>query len=64
MKGDGICLKVSRQGPTYPPSSMETRVNAHGTRERIIGSGHSENDDNKGVFNEDLKSGGINKTRI
>jgi hypothetical protein len=54
------------QGPMYPLSSIETRVNAHGTcsssEERIIGAGRSENDENRDPFNEDLKSGGINKT--
>jgi hypothetical protein len=54
------------QGPMYPLSSIETRVNAHGTQssseERIIGAGPLEKDDNRDPFNEDLKLGGINKT--
>lgn len=55
------------QGPMYPLSSIETRINAHGTHssseERIIGADCSENDhNNKGPFNENLKSGSINKT--
>jgi hypothetical protein len=51
-----------RQGTMYPLSSIETRVNAQGTHssseERIIGG----NEDNRDPFNEDGKSGGINKT--
>ncbi len=54
------------QGPMYPLSSIETRVNAHGnhssSEERIIRADLSENDDNKDPFNDDLKAGGINKT--
>jgi hypothetical protein len=54
------------QGPIYPLSSNETRVNAHGSQsssaEQIIGAGPLENDDNTDSFIEELKSGGINKT--
>jgi hypothetical protein len=54
------------QGPMYPLSSIETRVNAHGTQssseERIIGVGPLGNNENRDPFNEDLKLGGINKT--
>ena len=54
------------KGPLYPLSSIETSVNAHGSQsssaERIIGAGPLENDDNRDLFIEDLKSGGINKT--
>jgi hypothetical protein len=54
------------QGPMYPLSGMETRVNAHSTKssseERIIGADRLENDENRDPFNEDLKWGDINKT--
>jgi hypothetical protein len=50
------------QGPMYPLSSIETRVNAHSiqssSEERIIGADLLENDKNREPFNEDLKSGG------
>jgi len=42
------------------------RINAHSTRssseERVNGVDHLENDENREPFNEDLKSGDINKT--
>jgi hypothetical protein len=51
------------QGHMYPLSSIETRVNAHGTRssseERIIGADRLENNGNRDPSNEDLKFGGI-----
>jgi hypothetical protein len=50
----------------YPLSSIETRVKAQGahssSEERIIGDGYLETYDNRDPFNEDIKSGGINKT--
>jgi hypothetical protein len=54
------------QGPMYPLSGIETRVNALSTQssseERIIRADHLENDENRDPFNKDLKLGGINKT--
>jgi hypothetical protein len=54
------------QGPMYPLSDIDTRVNAHSAQssseEQIIGADRLENDENRDPFNEDLKWGGINKT--
>ena len=64
IKGNNGGTSVG-QGPMYPLSSIETRVNAHGTHssseERIIGADR-DTDESKDPFNEELKPTGINKT--
>jgi hypothetical protein len=54
------------QGSMYPLSSIETKVNAHGTQssseQRIIEADRLEHNENRDPLNEDLKSRGINKT--